>query len=197
LKQARRAVTRQHLLEAAERTFAARGYEETRIKDIADAAGLALATLYELVPGKEELYAEIFRTRGRALMERAAAAASGAASAMDALMLGVKTYVEFLCEHPDYLRVQLREKQPWALMPRFNSEEQRRLWQDGIELSVQVFRAAIAEGSLFDEDPETMARLMIAAHQVYLGRWVEQGMQEPVASLVARMQSHVRRAFGA
>jgi AcrR family transcriptional regulator len=196
LKQARRDTTRRHLLAAAEEVFAARGYEETRIKDVAVEAGLALATIYELYPSKEDLYADIHRTRGRVLLEHAAQAAVGASSAFDAILRGVRAYVEFLCQHPSYLRVQLREKQPWALMPRFNSAEQRRLWERGLELTVAAFRAAIAEGSVVDDDPETMARLMVAAHQVYLGRWVERGMREPVAALVERMQAHVARAFG-
>jgi hypothetical protein len=31
---------------------------------------------------------------------------------------------------------------------------------------------------------------------VYLGEWVQKGMKEPPAELVARMQAHVERAFG-
>lgn len=166
------------------------------MQDVAQEAGLALATVYDLVPSKEQLYAEIFRLRGRALLERALQAQAGARTAMDMLLGGIQGYVEFLCEHPDYLRIQLRERQPWALAPRFTSEEQRRLWQEGINLTTSVFRAVLAEASLPEEDPETLARLMIAAHQVYLARWLEQGGQEPVAQLVQRMQRHVIRTLG-
>ncbi|MBI4950646.1 MAG: TetR/AcrR family transcriptional regulator [Myxococcales bacterium] len=195
LRQARRDVTRQHLLEAAERVFAARGYDGTRMQDVAAEAGLALGTLYGLVPGKEELYAEIHRTRGRALLARAAEAAARPGSAVDALLGGVAAYVAFLVEHPTYLHLHLAEGQPWALAPRFRSEEQRAQWREGLALTAQVFRAAIGEGTVVDEDPETLARLMIASHQVLLARWVEDGMREPPAALVQRMQQHLRRAF--
>jgi AcrR family transcriptional regulator len=202
LKRARRDADRRHLIDAAERVFADRGYEGTHVQDVAAEAGLSLASLYALVDGKAELYAEIHATRGRALLERAGAAtkpdpaAEGGAPAMETLLRGVRAYVEFLVEHPHYLRLQLLESQPWALRPRFPSSEQQRQWRSGLQLTVEVFRAAIAEGSVVEEDPQTLGRLMIAAHQVYLGEWVEAGMKEPAEALVRRMQLHVRRAFG-
>lgn len=197
LAQARRDVLRQHLLEAAERVFAARGYERTRMQDVAAEAGLALATVYGLTHGKEELYAEVHRVRGRGLLEQAVASTAGAGSAWQGLLAGVRAYVEYLLARPDYLRLHLQESQPWALKPRFVSSEQGRLWREGLELTVEMFRAAIAEGAVVDENPALLARLMIAAHQVFLGEWIEEGMKEPPDALAARMQAHVERAFGA
>jgi len=195
LRAARRDVGRGHLVEAAERVFARRGYEGARMQEIAAEAGLALATVYGLYEGKEELYAEVHRVRGQALLERAAAASAGTGSAWAALLAAVRAYAEHLAEHPDYLRLHLHESQPWALRPRFTSRTQHALWQEGLRLTVEVFRAAIAEGAVVDGPAELHARLMIAAHQVFLGEWVEDGMREPAAKLVARMQAYVERAF--
>ena len=196
VKKARQDVHRAHLLEAAERVFAARGYEGTRMQDIAAEAGLALATMYGVVAGKEELYAQVHETRGRGLLEAAMIAAAGAGSAMTALLAGVRAYGEYLLARPDYLRLHLQESQPWALAPHFTSAAQGQLWQEGLTLSVETFRAAIAEGAVVQESPELLARLMIAAHQVFLGEWIAAGMQEPPERLVQRMQSHIVRAFG-
>jgi AcrR family transcriptional regulator len=192
---ARRELHRQLLIEAAERVFAQRGYEGTRMQDLAAGSGLALATVYGVCGSKEELYAEVHRVRGRALLERAVAATVGARSAFDAICAGVRGYTEYLLQHPDYLKLHLLESQPWALQPRFTSAEQGRLWREGLEMSVEMFRAAIAEGSVVDENAALLARLMIAAHQVFLGEWVEEGMKEPPESLVARMQAHLDRTF--
>jgi AcrR family transcriptional regulator len=196
LKAARRDLERAHLIGAAERVFAARGYEGARMQEIAAEAGVALATLYGLCAGKGELYAEVHRVRGRALLARAAAASAEAGSAWEALLAGVRAYAEHLTAHPDYLRLHLLESQPWALRPRFTSKTQNALWHEGLELTVMAFRAAIDEGSVIDGSAELHARLMIAAHQVFLGDWVEEGMREPASSLVARMQAYVERAFG-
>ncbi|MBK6517907.1 MAG: TetR/AcrR family transcriptional regulator [Polyangiaceae bacterium] len=186
---------RELVIDAAERVFASRGYAGTRMQDVADEAGLAIATVYATIAGKEELYAAIHERNGRVLLARAAEAAQGAGSAFEALLGGVETYVRFLAEHPDYLRIHLNEAQPWALDPKFLCAEQRRQWGEGLELTASVFRAAVSEGTVIDGDPELMARLMIAAHQVYLVQWIEGGRREEVTVLVARMNDHVRRAF--
>lgn len=185
------------VVQAAERVFSQRGYAGARMQDVADEAGLAIATVYATIEGKEELYAAIHELRGRALLERAAQAATARTSAFDALLQGVETYAAFLAEHPDYLRIHLNEAQPWALDPKFLCAEQKRQWRQGLELTTSVFRAAMSEGSVESGDPELLARLMIAAHQVFLVHWVERGMEEPVPDLVRRMQDHVRRGFGA
>lgn len=196
LRQARREVHQQNLLETAERVFAERGYEGTHMIHVADEAGLAIATLYKLARSKEELYAAVHRERGGAMLEAAMQATAGAGSAWKALLRGVQAYVEFLVEHPEYLVLHLQESQPWALQPRFISAPQTKLWQNGLELTVNMFRSAIAEGAVVDENPLLLARLMIAAHQVYLAEWVEKGMKEPPKALIARMQAHLERAFG-
>lgn len=191
----RRDAYRAAIVAAAERVFAKHGYAGAKMQDVANEAGIAIATVYATIPGKEELYAAVHEARGRELLARAAAAASGAGGAWPALMAGVEAYASYLTEHRDYLRIQLGEAQPWALDPKFVTAVQRRLWKQGLELSAGVFRAAIAEGAVVDDDPELMVRLMIAAHQVYLVEWVEKGAKEPPRELARRMQDHVRRAF--
>jgi AcrR family transcriptional regulator len=195
LKQARRGAMRAAVHDAAERVFAQRGYEGAHVQEMADSAGISTATLYALCGTKEDLWAEVHRVRGRALLDAAMAATGGASSAWDALRRGVRAYAEHLTARPDYLRLHLLESQPWAMKPRFTSDEQARLWREGLELSVEVFRGAIAEGACIPETPSLLARLMIAAHQVYLGEWVEDGMKEPRDILIARMMGHLDRTF--
>jgi AcrR family transcriptional regulator len=195
VKRARQALYRQLVIEAGERVFAERGYEGTRMQDVAKEAGLSLATVYAAVGGKEEVFAEIHRTRGTELLARAARTASESGSALGALMRGVEAYVMFLAEHPDYLRIHLKETPAWALGNRFTCEEQARQWKEGLALTVGVFRAGIEEGSIVKDDPRLQARLMISAHQVFLTEWVESGMKASPAALIERMQRHLERAF--
>jgi len=196
LRRAHHDVDLHHIVEMAERVFAQRGYEGTRMADVAEECGVAIATLYKIARSKEELYAAVHRERGGAMLERAMAATSTAPSAWESLLRGVQAYVDFLADHPHYLTLHLHESQPWALAPRFISAPQTKLWQSGLQLTVNVFNLAIEEGSVINEDPMLLARLMIAAHQVYLGEWVEKGCTEPPSDLIARMQAHMERAFG-
>ncbi len=182
-------------IEAAERVFAAQGYAGTRMQDVAAEAGMALGTLYGICAGKEELYGAVHQQRGEQMLARAADTAAQASSPLEALRLGIRSYVAFLAEHPDYLRLHLQEDQPWALSPRFISETQRSQWRQGLALTVEVFRAGIADGSFVEEEPSHMARVMIAAHQVFLVEWLEDQKRQPVAALVERMIAFVERSF--
>jgi len=55
--------TRENLLDVAERLFSERGYENTCIRDVTEAAGVNVASVNYHFQGKENLYLEIFRRR--------------------------------------------------------------------------------------------------------------------------------------
>lgn len=58
--------TRDRLIEAAGQLFAGRGYEETSIREIAEAAGANVAAINYHFRGKENLYREVIRERAAA-----------------------------------------------------------------------------------------------------------------------------------
>ncbi|HVB41913.1 MAG TPA: helix-turn-helix domain-containing protein [Streptosporangiaceae bacterium] len=62
------AETRERLLRAAADVFAERGYDGTRVADIAAAAGVSNGALYAHFPSKAELLAGALRTHGRRLL---------------------------------------------------------------------------------------------------------------------------------
>jgi AcrR family transcriptional regulator len=62
------AETRERLLRAAADVFAERGYDGTRVADIAAAAGVSNGALYAHFPSKAELLVAALRTHGRRLL---------------------------------------------------------------------------------------------------------------------------------
>src|SRR4051794_40386141 len=62
-------LARELVLDVAEELFAERGYAGTTMRQIADAAGFAVATVYEFVAGKEELVAAIMDRHGARLVD--------------------------------------------------------------------------------------------------------------------------------
>jgi len=62
------AETRQRLLRAAADVFAERGYDGTRVADIAAAAGVSNGALYAHFGSKAELLVDALRTHGRRLL---------------------------------------------------------------------------------------------------------------------------------
>src|SRR5690606_11392933 len=98
------------------------------------AAGISLGTLYGIFEGKLELFTAIHEVRGRELIERASSVTIPEGDPLEAMLFGVQTYIEFLAERPNYLRIHLFEGDAWAFGGRLRSEEQRRQFALGLEL---------------------------------------------------------------
>src|SRR3954464_11801015 len=68
------AETRERLLRAAADVFAGRGYDGTRVADIAEAAGLSNGAMYAYFGSKAELLVGALRAHGRRLLSDLVAA---------------------------------------------------------------------------------------------------------------------------
>lgn len=89
---------REGLREAAEREFARAGFHATKMTDIAQAAGVAVGTLYNYFGSKEEIFREIFVARSCDLHARLAPALS-APSPIERLSEVVRTSFEYMDRH--------------------------------------------------------------------------------------------------
>jgi AcrR family transcriptional regulator len=195
VRQARNDAYRRILFAAAERVFAKHGFDATRMQDIADEGGVSVGTLYEIYPGKSELFRAIQEERGRDLLGQAARVVAADATAKDTLLEGIGVYLGFFMGHPDYLRIHLREGTAWAVLPSPSSEVQLRAWQEGQTLLSHLFARGIEEGVFLDEDPALLARTMTAMHQVLLADWMEKGMKAPPSQIIARARQFFLRTF--
>ena len=194
-QQARNALYRQLILEAAERAFAEKGVDDTKMEEISAEAGLALGTLYNVFSGKAMLAAEIHRTRMREAMRLANDLSRSLDGPLEALMVGVEGYVTIFAAHPDYLRMHLREGHAWGLAGSRAGRAHEEAAREGSAAQEAVFERGIAQGVFHPGRPRLMTRLLIAMQQVQLADWVEEGMIREPAELVAEMQLQARRAF--
>jgi AcrR family transcriptional regulator len=71
----RRAMTREHLLAAAEEVFARRGYHAATLEEVARTAGFTTGAIYSNFSGKEDLFLALAAARETKLIEAFAAAA--------------------------------------------------------------------------------------------------------------------------
>jgi AcrR family transcriptional regulator len=102
---------RAEILAAALEVFADRGYHQSSIDDIARAAGISKALIYEHFAAKQELYASLIEHHASELFERLAAAAvpqadDGAARRLEA---GLDAFFAFVEERRDAWRMLFRE----------------------------------------------------------------------------------------
>src|SRR5262245_66275007 len=75
-RQARNDLYRQHILVAAEKVFAEKGFDSAKVQDISQLAGLSMGTIYALLPGTPELLQAILDQRGGDILSRAGAGAA-------------------------------------------------------------------------------------------------------------------------
>lgn len=195
VKEARNAMYRELIIEAAERVFADQGFEATRVQAVAREAGISLATLYGVFPGKFELYSAIQEERTSELMALVAEAIEPGLDPIDLLLAGIEAYLRFHMDHVDYLRMHLREGHLWTTESSLRVTAQGTAWQNGIELGTAAFKAAIDQGLMVQDDPLLLFRTVVAMHQVRLADWVEKDMEASSDEVMAAIRNQFVRAF--
>lgn len=142
------------LLHHAEQLFAQRGYEDTRMIDIAEAAGVAKGLVYWYFANKETLFYEIVVDMGRRLRRAQWKAVEGIDDPLGRLFVGTAESVRFIAEnHRLYgiISMQLRGDQRL----RETRSQSRQVLADDVT-------TLIAEGQELgqirtDEDPAVLA----------------------------------------
>jgi len=194
---ARLEVYRTTILDAAESVFGEQGYDACKVNDIAGAAGVSLATLYNVFGGKFAIYTAVHERR---LIEIMQVTMARVAEADDDLLARIRTgfeaYLSYHMARPDYLRMQLRDGMAWSLNDELRTDEQTEAWRQGLEMLVQTIEVATREGLLVDEDPELIARTAVAMHQVRLALWLDRGMVTAPGQVVREADRMFMRTFG-
>jgi AcrR family transcriptional regulator len=93
----------QRLTPAAE-LFAERGLDQTKIEDVAEATGIAKATLYYYFAGKEDVLAFLFRDTLAAMADAVAIAADGDGDARQRLAGVLTAQLQVMADQPAVCR---------------------------------------------------------------------------------------------
>lgn len=197
IREARNQLYREHILEAAEKIFATRGFEAAKVQDISRLAGLSMGTIYSIFGAKEEIFAALLEERGRELHALAREVASRNRPAREALNDLIEGYIGYFVEHPTFLQMHLNHGTSWVLKPRPETETQVQIWKEIHDHQADIFRRGIAEGVFVDEDPSYLAKMFSAMDQVVLADWAAAGMKSDRAELVRRLRDMAERAFAA
>jgi len=195
LKEARRALYREAIVDAAERVFAMHGYEAAKVQAIAKAAGVSLATFYATFPKKWDAFRAVQADRLGALMQEVGTQVLGASDAFGRLRAGLEGYLRFHMAHPEFLRVQLRERVPWGTTDELRTPEQTRAWEAGLQMMIAALKEGMAKGVFREDDPELCARTATAMSQVRLALWEGRGMSEPVDGVAREAMIQFVRTF--
>lgn len=186
-------------MEVAERIFAEQGFGATRMQDIATAAGVSLATLYQSFPGKEELHRSLLVARDREMLDQVQTRWGGALHQPDDIehvLLLMETHLHFLLDHPDYLRMQLHDGYAWYSRAAQPTAAEQQMWARGLANIAAVLTWGM-QRKLFNLcDPVDQARMLMAAQQTRLANWVMGGMKVSHAEVIVQVQADFVRLCG-
>jgi len=179
------------VLECAERVFAREGFHTAKMQAIAAEAGISLNTLYAVFPGKCEVFEEIHESRGREFLARIEAALDPLPPSREAIARGVYAFVDFVVDHEDYFRMDLREGRSWAI----GDVEASPAFQAGVRLWTDLMRRGIAEGVFNDEDPELMATTAFGLMQIQLAYLLARDGEPDRGAIAARIALQLERVL--
>jgi AcrR family transcriptional regulator len=164
------------------------------MREIAAEAGVSLATLYGVIDGKRSLLKAIHRDRMRAFYECIRAARDAHDTTLASHLAVLREGARYFLERPDFLRMCCRDGYGWASgFPAPSSGAD--LWEEGVSIPRELFVRGIAQGVYVDEDPDLLARKMLALKQVELTHWVDGGMAMPHEGIIDRLEQQFVRAF--
>jgi AcrR family transcriptional regulator len=189
-----KAAERQRILDAAEGIFAEGGFAAARMQDIAAAARTSLRSVYAVAKGKSKVFRALHQVRARDLLSRMEdALADDARDPSDSLMDVIAVVAGFLMDHPNFLRIHLRELRAWALDDPQHMLVAERHASD--RLLERLFLRGIRAGTFHDEEPRLMVASLRALEQVHLAAWISRRDRISKRATIEAIQRHAQRLF--
>ncbi len=180
-QQAKQDVYRLVILQSAEKLFAQKGFDDTKVDEIAREAEMAPGTLYSVFPSKAAILAAIREHHEARIFAGAGHRMAKGGSPLDHVAGMVRNGIEYYLENPDYLRILLSSAQDWSATPSEASHVPP--WQHSLDLFSTAFQRGIDDGSIRSGRPQVYARAALAVIQSRLIQWLEDGMREEAAEV--------------
>lgn len=157
--------TRAKLLKAAESIFGEKGYERASIADITRKASVALGTFYVYFPDKQSIFVEVVDELGSRLRRLIGEATADCESRMEVEREGLRTFFQFVRQHPNLYRV-VRQAE-------FVDEACYRRYYDRFAKGyVRGLTDAMAAGEARRMDPEALAYCLMGIGDFLGMRWI-------------------------
>jgi AcrR family transcriptional regulator len=184
---------RESILHAANIVFGQRGYDTVRIDDVASAAGISKALIYEHFRSKQELYGELMNRAALEMLERIVTAASSPeASGPSRLERGAAAGFAFVAEKPEAFQMFVRDVTDPEV-----AEQQAALRRGAVAAMVGVMEMEPPEtrAGLEQRNMEQIGEMMVGAFYA-LGEWWLRNRDADVSELISIMLSFMWLGLG-
>jgi TetR/AcrR family transcriptional regulator len=161
-------LSREQLLDAAEEVFAAKGYHDATLKEVAALAEFSVGSVYSFFENKDDLLLGVWLRRGAEFLPALDEALADATDPVDELHRLVDFQVDFFRRHPHFGRLYLRSAGSTMLAPEAPTSDRI---AENIRIVVarqtDLFARGQRAGLLRPGDPGVLARLLSGIVQAY------------------------------
>jgi AcrR family transcriptional regulator len=184
---------RESILNAANMVFGQRGYDTVRIDDVAAAAGISKALIYEHFRSKQELYAELMNRAALEMLDRIVAAGSAPDTAGPLrLERGAQAGFSFVTEKPEAFQMFVRDVTDPEV-----AQQQAALRRGAVAAMVGLMEMEppITRAGLERRHLEQLAEMVVGGFYA-LGDWWLRNRDEDVSELISIMVSFMWLGLG-
>jgi len=160
------------ILHSAELEFARHGYGSAKVASIAKRAGYPLSVVYRTFPaGKIQIWNELNDDRFNELVTFVLPNGWAQLPPARRMLDSIRAAYIFMCRHPNFLELHLREGFSWATAADSGRGSQRRSWAAAVDIFVDMAAAEGGVATPSDFSAARVARLAISIVQVWLHEW--------------------------
>ena len=184
---------RESILSAANTVFGQRGYDTVRIDDVAAAAGISKALIYEHFRSKQELYAELMNRAALEMLDRIVSAGSEPdAEGVARLERGAVAGFSFVAEKPEAFQMFVRDVTDPEV-----AKQQAALRRGAVAAMVGLMEMepANTRTGLERRNLEQLAEMVVGGFYS-LGEWWLRNSDADVSELVSMMVSFMWLGLG-
>ncbi len=189
---------RADILDAAVKIFAAKGFHNATVAEIAASSGFAIGTLYQFFAGKEQLYSALLTEKLTAMYAAIRAAVGGASDIVGKIEQLVDSQFRFVEENAEFCGIFVRGD--YLSLSEGSAELRagiRRDYARHVAFIAEVLRTGIRAGVLREMDPTTMATALTGIVNSYASQWIAlaetESLRRKTSSALAIFLEGVRR----
>jgi AcrR family transcriptional regulator len=182
----------------ASSVFAAKGYHDAQMAEIAAEAELSLASLYSMFVGKEEIYQEVMRVAAADVRAAVSERVAHVEGSTQRLLRLIDAFFECFEEKRDLLRIVLSGTQglPWRIRAKMG-DSAREIADSITHWVIGLCREARSGGQLAGLDPEAFAVSLLGAVTNAAARAIEEHPDQPLTRAAPGIRAVFARVLGA
>lgn len=174
---------RKEILQAAEKVFAAKGFFQATMSEIAEAAEFGTGTLYKFFKSKEELYFTLIDEKVEEINVPVKGELLKKAPAIERIRNILRLQLDFIERNRDFFRIYASEgsRFEWTVMDSCGKQIHEKMVAY-IHLLAQVIKQGIKEGEFKPLDPVDMAHVFEGIVHSFIFEWLISHQSYPLIS---------------